>query len=451
MTPFALSISGEIKSLGAYAGFAAVVGLALLALLYFAQAREIRRLTEWAGRAPERSAASGPSVAGATAGPVAPAGVPGVSGAAAGVSPGALANVRPVGPARPQLPGQPPAPFAPAQQTSPPGRPPGTPPAPVFPGAAASPLTQATTPGAGATQAFGSVPAAPAGFPPPARPQASGGPGYTPVPGAPASPPGYPPVPGGSSSSPAGYPPVPGGGTAYPPAPQAPSAASRFPAAPVPVGAGVGVGASRAQPLAGPASVSRPAAEVPPRRSSVPGTERTSGAPAAGRSSPARTRPSNRRTLGLVAGAFVILVILVFAATHFLGGGGKGAGSPRTSSVPSAGSQSPAVSAPAAVAPATVTVAVLNGTTVAGLAAKIAKRLTGAGYVKGYVGDAPTKSAGPTSVEYALNEQPAAKQVAKALGLSSTAVVPLDPATAAVSPSVSGAQVVVSVGSDLHQ
>src|SRR4029079_1538340 len=44
-----------IQEVGSYAGFAAVVGLAVLALLYFSQARDVRRLREWAGRAPERT------------------------------------------------------------------------------------------------------------------------------------------------------------------------------------------------------------------------------------------------------------------------------------------------------------------------------------------------------------------------------------------------------------
>src|SRR5262245_5493218 len=52
----ALSVSDQVEKFGAYAGFAAVVGLAVLALLYFASAREIKRLREWADRAPERVA-----------------------------------------------------------------------------------------------------------------------------------------------------------------------------------------------------------------------------------------------------------------------------------------------------------------------------------------------------------------------------------------------------------
>jgi|SRR5918995_836796 hypothetical protein len=45
-----------IEQLGAFLGLAAFVGLAVLVLLYFQQARDVRRLREWAGRAPERAA-----------------------------------------------------------------------------------------------------------------------------------------------------------------------------------------------------------------------------------------------------------------------------------------------------------------------------------------------------------------------------------------------------------
>ncbi len=43
-----------IEQIGAFAGLAAFIGLALLAMLAFSQARDIRRLREWAGSAPER-------------------------------------------------------------------------------------------------------------------------------------------------------------------------------------------------------------------------------------------------------------------------------------------------------------------------------------------------------------------------------------------------------------
>jgi hypothetical protein len=45
-----------IQEIGSYAGLAAVLGLAVLSALYFSQARDVRRLREWAGRAPERDA-----------------------------------------------------------------------------------------------------------------------------------------------------------------------------------------------------------------------------------------------------------------------------------------------------------------------------------------------------------------------------------------------------------
>jgi hypothetical protein len=45
-----------IEQIGAFAGLAAFLGLGVLALLSFTQGRDIRRLREWAGSAPERDA-----------------------------------------------------------------------------------------------------------------------------------------------------------------------------------------------------------------------------------------------------------------------------------------------------------------------------------------------------------------------------------------------------------
>src|ERR1700752_2333242 len=50
------SLQDQVEKYGAYVGIAAFFGLAVLSLLYFAQAREVKRLREWAGRAPERAA-----------------------------------------------------------------------------------------------------------------------------------------------------------------------------------------------------------------------------------------------------------------------------------------------------------------------------------------------------------------------------------------------------------
>ena len=51
----AFSLQDQVEKDGAYVGIAAFFGLAVLSLLYFAQAREVKRLREWAGRAPERA------------------------------------------------------------------------------------------------------------------------------------------------------------------------------------------------------------------------------------------------------------------------------------------------------------------------------------------------------------------------------------------------------------
>src|SRR3954463_8953916 len=56
MVLIAFSLQDQVEKYGAYVGIAAFFGLAILSLLYFAQAREVKRLREWAGRAPEGAA-----------------------------------------------------------------------------------------------------------------------------------------------------------------------------------------------------------------------------------------------------------------------------------------------------------------------------------------------------------------------------------------------------------
>jgi hypothetical protein len=57
-----------VQELGAAAGLAAVVGLAVLSALYVSQARDVKRLREWASRAPERSGRGVTAVPGRAAG-----------------------------------------------------------------------------------------------------------------------------------------------------------------------------------------------------------------------------------------------------------------------------------------------------------------------------------------------------------------------------------------------
>jgi hypothetical protein len=75
-----------IEQIGAFLGLAAFVGLAVLVLLYFQQARDVRRLREWAGRAPERAAEVAEEAAAAAAREA------GIESAAA--EPGAEASLR---------------------------------------------------------------------------------------------------------------------------------------------------------------------------------------------------------------------------------------------------------------------------------------------------------------------------------------------------------------------
>src|SRR3954447_17313194 len=56
MVLLAFSLQDQIEKYGAYVGIGSFFGLAILSLLYFAQAREVKRLRDWAGRAPERAA-----------------------------------------------------------------------------------------------------------------------------------------------------------------------------------------------------------------------------------------------------------------------------------------------------------------------------------------------------------------------------------------------------------
>src|ERR687885_1659958 len=69
----AFSIQDQIEKYGAYVGIASFLGLALLSVLYFAQAREVRRLRDWAGRAPELDREA-PAAATAAAAPATAAG-----------------------------------------------------------------------------------------------------------------------------------------------------------------------------------------------------------------------------------------------------------------------------------------------------------------------------------------------------------------------------------------
>jgi len=108
----------------------------------------------------------------------------------------------------------------------------------------------------------------------------------------------------------------------------------------------------------------------------------------------------------------------------------------------------------AAVKPFTVTVAVLNGTDTSGLAGAVSNKLGAAGYQKGNVGNyTPDQTQTSTLVQYMPGDKRDAAAVATALKLPSKSVRPIDQSTQQIAcPPASGtckSAVVVTVGSDL--
>src|SRR5438874_10996339 len=80
LLPLALSLSNTFTKIGAVVAFVAIVGIAILSLLVFSQAREIKRLRDWAGRAPERAAENEQRIAAGAAARVGGAPVPQTTG-----------------------------------------------------------------------------------------------------------------------------------------------------------------------------------------------------------------------------------------------------------------------------------------------------------------------------------------------------------------------------------
>jgi hypothetical protein len=142
------------------------------------------------------------------------------------------------------------------------------------------------------------------------------------------------------------------------------------------------------------------------------------------------------------------VVLLILTAS----GGGS---SSRSSSTPSATTNTATTNhraRRATVAPSSVTVAVLNGTSTQGLAARIGGKLTGAGYKQGTVATATDQTRTTTQVAFLPGYRTDAARVASTLKLPSGSVQPIDPGTRAVAcppPAACTTNVVVTVGSDL--
>jgi LytR cell envelope-related transcriptional attenuator len=342
----ALSVTDKIEQYGAYAGFASVLGLAVLSLLYFAQAREVKRLREWAGRQPERAAEQ-------------------QERAVAAAQQRAVVGRPQPGAPQPAAPGQPARPAA----ATPAGQAAGAAPA-ATPAAAAA----ATAAGAAAT----ATPTPAAGQPTTAMPAANGA--------AAASPPVA--RPGQPLRVPASGPPTP------PP----------------------GAAASRLQ---------------------EPDDDE-------GRS----------RTAIIAAIAAIVVVLLVagvLISGVFSGDGDSGTQPPSTVSGGAAETTptktTKTTAQPSATPePGSYTVAVLNGTTVPGLARGVANRLQNAKHKIGNVTNAATQDRSATLVEFARGHRAEADQVAKAIDVSGDSIQPLSSGSKTIAGD--SATVVVTVGSD---
>ncbi len=460
LVPFAFSIHQIVSSVGADVGFAAILGLAILVLLYFAQARETANLREQTLQAAQRVEQLEARIAQvARRQPVSappPVGAPPAVGAVAvsRVVPGAVA----VGARRQMAPGPPSGVAAPALASATRMIPPAAPAAPQ-----PIPATM------GAQSAAANVS--------PARSVADGIPASEPadveVPGVAASTAGVPAVqPAGAAARGAW---APGSGEApveiraggvAPVEPRsdvtavADTAYEESGAVAPATFAGAGNGATRddagAPPTAGRGGPPPPAGRGGPlpaaHRGAASPLDRPRARPIAPRQPPLEReivhgRSRVGRLIALLAGAAaagaVVVVVLMLTQS--------------SSPSPAASSPNHAVSTrtgkkAAAFNTSTVTVAVLNGTAVQGLARRTASRLGALGYKQGTVATASNQTFTATVVAYMSGHRADALQVARALKLRPSAVQGLiDSGTQAVAcpQSPCNATVVVTIGADI--
>jgi hypothetical protein len=152
----------------------------------------------------------------------------------------------------------------------------------------------------------------------------------------------------------------------------------------------------------------------------------------------------------LLVGAVVAGVLVITNINH----GSSASSSSAAAAAARRAAESRRTTALAPVQPSTVTVAVLNGTSTNGLAGAVASKLNADGYQKGTVGNfTANQTQTSTAVLYMRGDKRDASAVATALKLHPASVQPIDQSTEQIAcPPSSGpckAAVVVTVGSDL--
>jgi hypothetical protein len=423
--PFAFSVHHFISSVGADAGFASIIGLAVLILLYFAQARETATLRDHAYEAASRIQQLEARLAQQPRGQQVP-GQPGQATPAPGQpaqsSPTPGASGQGQGAAAPSKPAPAPAP-APSRMGG----------APTAPAATAAPAGVGAPALAAATRLIPSASPAGALALAPERTES----------GSEAD------VGAGEDARPGEA----GGITTVEPAPAESRESERQTGPPPATVAGAANGSAREGAAPRPVSAPVAAAATAPPRSPV----RPPGATSARRPpvTPPRSRPPQggggdglpRVVVGLLAalGLAAIIVLLLILTS----GGGS---SSSTSATATTNLQTTRHGRKAQVNPSSVTVAVLNGTATNGLARRVATKLGSAGYKQGMVATASDQTRTTTVVAFLPGFKRDALSVAAALKSGPSSVQPIDQSTQAVAcppPATCTANVVVTLGSDL--
>jgi hypothetical protein len=416
--PFALSIHHFISSVGADAGFAAIIGLAILVLLFFSQARETAALRRRAEDAEEALAHLETRINGLARSGAQPAAPP----AAAVAAPPAAARIG----ARPT-----------AMPTS----------APVASRAGA-------VAGAGSGATLATIPTAPAGVGAPALSSAT-----RLIPVGAADEISIRALRGGEAAAegPAGsVPKTPNGGSTVtngtalvdlPPAPSTAAAGARGPssaagtsvpaaATSVPVPAPAPAPAPRA-PVRGEGGLPPRPAALPPRRDARPG--------------PSQWR---RGRVAIVLAIALVVIVIVAVLVAITSSGGSSPAAHHSATRPTTASRRVHPATPAVV-PATVPVAVLNGTSTPHLAHDVMSKLASFGYKQAATpSTASDQTLTSTIVGYDVSaDKNDALAVARSLGLSSAAVRAVSASDRSVAcsatPTSCPARVIVTVGSDL--
>ncbi len=164
------------------------------------------------------------------------------------------------------------------------------------------------------------------------------------------------------------------------------------------------------------------------------------------------TRPSRSGSIALFAAGALACIVAGFLVGWFVRGSGGDVAvlppvsAPATSTSQHATTTTATTATPAAPElpkPADIKLAVLNGTTIAGFAAKTAGRAQGLGYPAPTAGNTPTTT-DPTTVYFREGKRPAAQRVAKDLGFTTIKALPTSGAVATSAPAT--ADVVVVLG-----